>query len=242
MKPTKSFVYTLAIVAVAGAAVILTAPSAEAAPTQQTIPLSTRLTPVMIDYFGLDVAFERPSIAALVACGAQPACATSDSLTVRFRGASGQVLPAYDDAPTTTIEQVRRRTSTPGDGLTETRTMVREFATDDQGRVVMQGRDSIVTVDAGAAGRTPSTVIRLRRYADVRYLMNDPAFVYPITGLVLLELSHRAGSAPATPARLTGHAAVSFDGTAYAQILTAGALTHRANLQARVLETTMPER
>jgi hypothetical protein len=47
---------------------------------------------------------------------------------------------------------------------------------------------------------------------------------------------------PQTPPPLLQHAAVSYDGTSYAHILTSGALTHRVNLRAKLLETTMPAR
>jgi hypothetical protein len=106
----------------------------------------------------------------------------------------------------------------------------------------MNGTDSIVKVDTGAADRESSTLTRVHRFSDVRYLVNDLNFVWPLTGLVVLELSNANGPAQRAPVRVAAHGAVSFDGTRYAQILTAGALTHRVDLSAKRLETTMPDR
>jgi hypothetical protein len=77
MKPSKPFLLVLAGIAVA-AFVIVETPRAVPAQAQDSMPMSTKLTPAMIDYFALDVAFERPSIAALVSCKAVPACGASD--------------------------------------------------------------------------------------------------------------------------------------------------------------------
>jgi hypothetical protein len=88
----------------------------------------------------------------------------------------------------------------------------------------------------------PSTLTRVRRYADVRYLVNDPRFPWPLTGVVVLELSNVIGPRPAMPMRTAVHAAVNFDGTPVAHIITTGALTHRANLRAMLLDTTIPDR
>jgi hypothetical protein len=241
MKPSKPFLFVLAIVTVAGFTIVET-PRARTAHAQDTMPLSTKLTPAMIDYFALDVAFQRPSIATLVACEALPACGASDSSQVRFVDASGQTVAEYDGTPTTTIEQVRRQQTAALDGSVEQRTLVRRFIKDAQGRIVMQGTDSIVKITRANAGTDVSTLTRVHRYSDVRYLLNDPTLLWPITGLVTLELSNVIGPAPRAPAALAGHGAVSFDGTQYAHILTSGALTHRVNLQARLLETTMPAR
>lgn len=241
MKPSKPFLFVLALVAVAGV-VTLETPRAKPVAAHDSMPLSTRLTPAMIDYFALEVAFQRPSIAALVACEAAPTCGASDSLQVRFLDAAGQTVAEYGATPATTIEQVRRLNSAPADGVTEHRMMVRRFIKDEQGRIVMQGRDSIVKITRPGAGAVSTTLTRVHRYSDVRYLVNDPTYVWPLTGLVMLELSNVVGPAPRTPAPLAGHAAVSFDGTSYAHVLTTGALTHRVNLRARLLETTMPDR
>ncbi len=242
MKPTKPFLVTLSALAVAGAAVVLTAPAASTAAAADSLPLSTALTPVMIDYFGLGEAFVRPSIAALLQCHAKPACGSSDSSQVRFVDASGELLAVYDGAPTSVIESVRRQQATLSARITESRTLVRRYAKDAQGRVVMNGADSIVKIDSGAADRVPSTLTRVHRYNDVRYLANNLDFVWPMTGLVVLELSHAVGAEQRAPLRLAAHGAVSFDGTRYAQILTTGGLTHRVDLSAKRLETTMPDR
>lgn len=242
MKPTRPFVYALSALVVAGAAVVLSTPKARAAAASDSFPLSTALTPAMIDYFGLSDAFARPSIAALVRCHAIPACGASDSSTVQFIDALGRVVDAYDGRPSSVIAQVRRQRATLSAGITETRTRVRRYAKDEQGRIVMNGTDSIVKVDTGGAERESSTLTRLHRYSDVRFLVNDPTFVRPLTGLVVLELSHAVGQAQRTPVRMAAHGAVSFDGTRYAQILTTGALMHRADLSAKRLETTMPDR
>ena len=241
MKFSKPFLVVLALVAVAGV-VILETPRAKLVAAQNSMPLSTKLTPAMIDYFALDVAFQRPSIAALVACESVPACGATDSVQVRFLNAAGQTVPEYDATPATTIEEVRRVHTAPADGVTEHRTQVRRFIKDAQGRIVMQGRDSIVRVTREVAGSAATTLTRVHRYSDVRYLLNDPAIVWPLTGLVMLELSNVVGPAPRSPTPLVGHGAVSFDGTSYAHVLTAGALTHRVNLRAKLLETTMPDR
>ena len=242
MKPSKPFVISLAFVTATGAAVLLGAPRARVAEARDSLPLTTKLTPAMIDYFAIDVAYERPSIAALVTCAAQPACGVTDSARVRFVDASGMVVPAYDGKATTTIQQVRRLHSSDTVGVTETRTLVRRWLKDEQGRVVMSGSDSIVRVDAGAVGREPSRLTRVHRYTDVRYVVNDVKLMWPITGLVVLELSNAVGAARQTAVVLASHAAVSFDGSPYAHILTTNGLTHRVNLRARLLETTMPER
>ncbi|MBC7841377.1 MAG: hypothetical protein H7099_03665 [Gemmatimonadaceae bacterium] len=241
MKPSKPFLFLLAVVAVA-AFVVVETPRAVSAQAQDSMPMTTRLTPAMIDYFALDVAYDRPSMTALVACAAVPACGSSDSSQVRFLDADGRVAAKYDATPTMTIEQVRRQHSVQAPGVTDDRTSMRRFSTDAQGRIVMQGSDSIVTRTVATSG-TPATIVtRVRRYSDVRYLVNDVTHIWPITGLVTLELSRVIGSAPRTPVPLLGHAAVSYDGTPYAHILTSGALTHRVNLRARSLETTMPDR
>lgn len=241
MKPSTPFLFAVAVLAVAGLVIVET-PLATPAHAQDSIPLSTRLTPAIIDYFALDVAYERPSIAALVSCKAAPQCGSSDSSQVRFINADGRAVAQNDATPSTTIEQVRRQHTTPADGTTENRTLIRRFVKDAQGRLVMQGTDSIVTMTRATAGTEATTVTRVHRYSDVRCLVNDPAFVYPITGLVSLELSSVVGRAPRAAAPLLQHAAVSYDGTSYAHIITSGALTHRVNLRARLLETTMPAR
>ena len=242
MKPSKTFLFSLALVAVAGITVILTPARVRAASATEPFPLSTALTPAMVDFFGLAPAFERPSIAALVACHDTAGCGGSDTSQVRFRDAAGTEVPVYDGRPASTIEQVRRERHELNTGVTESRTMVRVFSTDEQGRVVMSGTDSIVKRDAGGVGRDASTLVRVHRYTDVRYRVNDPKFIWPMTGLVVLELSHVIGTDRTAPARGASHAAVSFDGTPYAQVLTTGALMHRVNLQARRLETTVPDR
>ncbi len=241
MKPTKPFLFTLALIAV-GAAAVFPVASARADEAADGMPLSTRLTPEMIDFFGLGDAWVRPSIAALQQCSATPACGRSDSSQVRILDASGEVLSAYDDKPTTVFEQVRRQRTPPASGVAVTRMMIRRYAKDEQGRIVMAGLDSIVKVSQEAPGRTASTLVRVHRYADVRYLVNDPTFVWPLTGLVVLELSQVQSAAPHAAAPVASHAAVSFDGTPFARVITTGALSHRVNLQARVLETTMPDR
>jgi hypothetical protein len=241
MKPSKPFLLALAIVTVAGFTIIET-PRARTASAQDTMPLSTKLTPAMIDYFALDVAFQRPSITTLVACEAVPACGASDSSQVRFVDASGRTVAEYDGTPATTIEQARRMHTAGPDGSDEQRTSVRRYIKDAQGRIVMQGTDSIVKVTRATASTEASTLTRVHRYSDVRYLLNDPTLLWPITGLVTLELSNVTGPPPRTPTPLLGHGAVSFDGSPYAHILTSGALTHRVNLQSKLLETTMPVR
>lgn len=241
MKPSKPFLFALAAVAVA-AVVIIDTPRARPAAAQESLPLATTLTAEMIDYFGLDVAFDRPSISALVACEAAAGCGATDSSRVRFLDAQGRVMPDYDGAPTTVIEQTRRVEQVTPTGITEQRTLTRRFTKDDQGRVVMYGRDSIVKHTPAAGAAPAERLVRIRRYSDVRYMVNDPTLPWPLTGMVVLELSHVVGTPAATPAAPTGHAAVSFDGSAVAQILTTGAISHKVNLQARKLETTLPER
>ncbi|MDZ7631962.1 MAG: hypothetical protein U5K74_11630 [Gemmatimonadaceae bacterium] len=242
MTPSKPFLSALALVAVAAIVILAATPHAAPVAAQEGIPLSTRLTPEMIDFFGLEVAYERPSIAALVSCEASPACGATDSSTVRFLDASGRVVPDYDAQPSTIIEQVRRVRTSVSDSVSEQRTLLRRFSTDEQGRIVMQGRDSIVRTTRAAAGMPASLLTRVRRYSDVRYLVNDPRFLWPLTGLVVLELSQAIGPTALVPSPVASHAAVSFDGTAAARVLTTGALMHRADLQAKRLETTMPER
>ena len=241
MKPSKPFLFLLALVAVAGVVIVET-PQARQVHAQDTMPLSTSLTPTMIDYFALDIAFERPSIAALVACKTVPQCGASDSSQVRFINADGRAVDTYDAASTTTIEQVRQQHLTTATGAGEDRRSVRRYVRDAQGRIVMQGTDSIVTRTPATTAAAASTVTRVHRYGDVRYLVTDPTFQYPITGLVSLELSDVAGLTPRAAPPLIQHAAVSYDGTAYAHIITSGALTHRVNLQKRLLETTLPAR
>ena len=242
MPHSKSFVISLAFCAAAAVAVLSSAPSARVAEAQSARPLSTKLTPAMIDYFALDVALQRPDIASLAACGAQPTCARSDSAGVRFVDSSGTVLPMYDGKPTTTIEQVLRLRREVSSGVSETRTLVRHWSTDDRRHIVMSGSDSIVKSDVGAVGRLASTLTRVHRYSDVRYVVNDAKLVWPITGLVVLELSNAIGAAPHATPVLASHAAVSFDGSPFAHVLTTNGLSHRVNLPARLLETTMPDR
>ncbi len=242
MQPSKPFVFALSALAVAAAALTLDTPRANSAAAADALPLSTALTPTMIDYFALGDAYDRPSIAALLQCQATATCGAADSSLVRFLDGNGQVLAAYDGLPTTYIEEGRRREATLSVGVTETRIRVRRYAKDEQGRIVMNGSDSIVKVDLGATDRAPSTLTRVHRYSDVRYLVNDLKFVWPLTGLVVLELSNAVGPAQHAPVRLAAHGAVSFNGTRYAQILTTGALTHRVDLSAKRLETTMPDR
>jgi len=242
MKPSKPFLFCLALLAVAGATTFLNAPTARADSATGAMPLSTRLTPAMIDHFGLEVAYDHPSIAGLVACQAQPACGGSDSSSVRFLDTRGSVVPMWDGKPGSVIELVRHRNGTDAKGGVLTRTLRRHFAVDEQGRVVMNGVDTIVTVDSGAPRRGASRVVRINRYADVRYLMSDPRFVWPLKGLVVLELSSTPGIASESLVRPAGHAAVGFDGTASAHIITTGSLMHRADLAAKRLETSVPVR
>jgi hypothetical protein len=242
MKPTKPFLVTLAALVALGTAVVLPAAHAKEAAAQDAIPLSTALTPDIIDYFGVSDAYTRPSLAALVQCRALPACGASDSSRVRFLDASGHAVVAYDSAPSSRIEQVRRHSESPAAGVTETRIRLRRYLKDEQGRIVMSGVDSIVRVDVGGADRSAATLTRVHRYTDVRYLMNDPQFLWPMTGLVVLELSNSVGPQARQSAPTLGHAAVSFDGTRYAHVLTTNGLTHRVDLQAKRLETTLPDR
>ncbi len=113
---------------------------------------------------------------------------------------------AYDGTPATAIEQVRRQVVVASNGITETRTTVRRYAQDVQDRLVMSGIDSLVKRDLGAPGRTGSLIVHVRRYADIRYRMNDPQFTWPMTGLVVLELSHAIGAGELSPPRATSHA------------------------------------
>jgi hypothetical protein len=66
--------------------------------------------------------------------------------------------------------------------------------------------------------------------------------MWPITGLTVLELSNVIGAAPRVPATPLIHAAVSFDGSHFAHIITTNGMSHRANLSAKMLETAVPER
>ena len=241
MQPSKPFLFVLALTAV-GAAIIVTTPKARSAAAQDAMPLSTKLTPEMTDFFGLAVAYEHPSLTALVACGRNPACGGTDSTRVRFVDADGMVVPDYDGAPTSTIQQVRHARSTPSEGVTVTRTEVRLYTKDEQGRLVMNGIDSVQRVNATPAGSAPFTVTSVNHYTDVKYLVNDPRFQWPLTGLVVADLSVTGPKVTRQAATMASHAAVNFDGTPYAHIITTGALTHRVDLQAKVLETTIPDR
>lgn len=243
MTPSKPFLFCLALVGVCGASVLLTAPTAQAATTEQGMPLSGKLTPAMIEFFGLQAAYDRPSMQALVACHAQPGCGDRDSSRVRFLDASGAAVDRWDGKVGSVIERVRLVPGSADDSVREWRREVRRYAIDDQGRIVMQGTDSIVRVTVGDSGRPPTRITRLNRYTNVRYLVTDPRYVWPLTGLVVLELSNEIGAAALGPATPTaGHAAVSFDGTAQAHIITTGALTHTADLQSKRLETLIPDR
>jgi hypothetical protein len=242
MKPTKPFLYTVAALVALGAAVVIPAKTAPVASAQESMPLSTKLTPAMIDYFALDDAFARPTIEALMQCSATPACSASDSSRLRFLDASGAVAASYDAMPGSAIEHVRLRQSARTSDVTETRTLVRRYATDAQGRLVMNGTDSIVKIDLGSGSRASSTLTRVHRYSDVRYLVQDTTYVYPLTGLVVLDLSIVNGPMPHAPLRTASHAAVSFDGTGYAHVLTTNGLSHRVNLKAKLLETIVPDR
>lgn len=233
--------FVLVALGVAAVTVGFVAPPARVAESAGGMPLSARLTPAMVDFFGLAVATERPSVAALVRCAATPACGASDSVTVRFVDTSGTTVATYDGQPTTTIVQQRRHRSVTVDGADESRVLLRRFVTDADGRVVMNGRDSIVTIGRSVDGGGRDTVVRVHRYADVRYLVNDPRFVWPLTGLVVLEL-WQGGRAARAMLHGGAHAAVSFDGTSSARIVTTGAVSHRADLRAMRLETTLPER
>lgn len=236
MQPSKPFLFVLALTAV-GAAIVATTPAAKPAAAQDAMPLSTHLTEEMSDYFGLGVAYERPSLPALVACAAAPACAANDTTQVRVLDADGERLAAYDDKPGTVIEQVRHVQTTPKAGVTEQRTLVRRYTTDEHARVVMSGTDSITRVDAGDAGRPGHTLTRVHRYANIQYLVNDPRFQYPLTGLVVTELTLTGAPRPVHDIE-----AMNFDGTNFAHVLTAGALTHRVDLKAKLLETQIPDR
>jgi hypothetical protein len=242
MKPSKPFLYTVAAVVALGAAVILPTRTAREAAAQDGMPLSTKLTPVMIDYFALDAAYSHPTIDALVQCSAVAACASSDTSRIRFLNSTGAVVATYDGQPGTVIEHARVARSTPEAGVSESRALMRRYATDPEGRLVMHGTDSIVRITDGSRDTAASTLTRVHRYSDVRYLLKDPAFVYPMTGLVVLELSLATGPAPRAPVRTAGHAAVSFNGTSYASVITTNGLSHRVNLQARLLETMVPDR
>jgi hypothetical protein len=242
MKPTKPFLYTVAALIAIGGAVILPTRTARVAAAQESMPLSTKLTAAMIDYFALSDAYAHPTVASLTQCSVTPACGASDTSTVRFLDVSGNVVTTYDAAPSSVIEQVRRLETTLAAGVTETRSLVRRYTTDAQGRLVMNGTDSIVKIDRGAADRESSMLTRVHRYTDVRYLVKVAAFVYPMTGLVVLELSNVTGPLPHAQLRTASHAAVSFDGTGYAHVLTTNGLSHRVNLQAKLLETMMPDR
>lgn len=241
MKPSRPFQIVLVTLGIVAVTVSFAAPPVRAAGTGNGMPLSTRLTPAMIDFFGLAVAMERPSLTALAQCAATPACGASDSVTMRIIDASGAAVATYDGQPTTIIEQVRRHRGVSADSSDQTRLLVRRFVKDADGRVVMNGRDSIVTTGRRIDGLLPDTVVRVHRYSDVRYLVNDPRFVWPLTGLVVLEL-RQGGSAARPPLHGSAHAAVSFDGTPNARIVTTGAVSHRADLRALRLETTLPER
>ena len=134
MKPSKPFLFVLAIVAVAGFVIVAT-PRAKPAHAQDAMPMSTKLTPAMIDYFALDVAYTRPSLAALVSCQAVPQCGASDSSAVRFLTADGREVTEYDATPATTIEQVRRQHTTTATGADEDRISLRRYVKDSQGQI-----------------------------------------------------------------------------------------------------------
>lgn len=221
MKPTKSFLIILSVVGAVAVVTTVLPGSADA----HDAPMSTSLTPVMTDYFALDYVLEpRPSIRSLVACHALPACASSDSSRVRFLDASGAEVATHGGTPANVIEQVRRVQTARTGGVSDARTLVRRYLTDAQGRLVMNGTDSIITVDPGDGRRPPSTLVRVHRYADVRYLVNDTTFHWPMTGLVVLEESRTFSGAQDAHPVMRPHGAVSFDGTEY---------THRSSRLAR---------
>lgn len=242
MKPTKPFLLSLAALLVVGVTLASTKPAAHAATVDDAFPLSTALTPAMIDFFAVTDALVRPSFSSLVACTASPACSASDTARVRVLDASGAVLAAYDAKSTTTIEQVRHQAVTLPGGAEQTRVMVRRYTRDDRDRLVMQGSDTIVTKDAGTSTREPSTLTRVHHYSEVRFLLTDPRHLWPITGLVVLETPIPTATAARTPLQFEAHGAVSFNGTEYAQVLSNDGLTHRINLRTKRLDTSIPDR
>jgi hypothetical protein len=163
MKPSKPFLIIVAALVALGTTIALSTGTAAAAAAQSAMPLSTALTPGMIDYFGVRDVYTRPSIATLVQCAATRACGSADSS-------------------------------------------------------------------------------RVHHCTEVRFLENDPRYVWPLTDLVVMELSNATGEAPQRALRTEQHAAVSFDGTRYAHVLTTDALVHRVDLQVKRLEATMPDR
>lgn len=237
MQPSKPFLFVLALSAV-GAAIVATTPAPKPAAAQDAMPLSTRLTPEMSDYFGLGIAYERPSMTAMLACASTPACAHNDSTQLRFLDASGAPADVYDGQPGSIIEQVRQLASAPKPGVTERRTQMRRYTTDEHARVVMSGTDSITRVDAGGATHPGTTLTRVHRYTNVQYLVNDPRFQFPLTGLVVTELTLKGADGKGAH----DIEAMNFDGTNFAHVLTAGALTHRVDLKAKMLETVIPDR
>jgi hypothetical protein len=241
MQPTKPFLYTLPSVAVLGA-IAIGFGNARLASANEAYPLTTPLTAEMSEFFGLDPAFARPSIEQLVQCGSTPSCAHSDSVQIRFRNATGNIVAAYDGTPAASIEQIHRSTTTPSRGVTVSRTMIRTYTKDGEGRVVMYGTDSLVRMTINVTGHDSSSIVQTNRYSDVRYRMNDTAFVWPMTGMVVNELAASYSTPVGQPMRLASHSALSFDGTRYARIITTNSLSHRVNLQTKVLETAIPDR
>jgi hypothetical protein len=242
MQPSRPFVFSVAALLALGVAVVLPLQRGREASAKEGLPLSTPLTAEMIDYFGLSDAFAPPSMALLAQCGATPACAASDTSRIRFFGPDGRVTAVLDARTGSAIEHVRRQSATIARGVTETRILVRTYATDSEGRIMMNGRDSIVKVDSGDVAREASTLTRVHRYSDVLYHVKDSSLVWPLTGLVVLDLARSTGAAQSGSVRLASHGAVSFDGTQFARVITTGALTHRVDLKARVLETELPDR
>jgi hypothetical protein len=238
MQPTKSFLSALAIVGLLGVvAISLGSARSAAAAEADAYPLSTKLTAEMQDYFALRIAYQRPDLDALLQCSRTPACSRSDTASLRFVTAGGAVVPTYDSAPSTVIEHLRRVRNAPSRGVTESRTEIRRFVRDREGRMVMNGSDSVVTVTVSLTGTDTATAVRVHRYTHVSYLVTDPTFKWPITGLVVLDQSEKGAPTP-----LTTYATVSFDGTPYATVLTTHSLMHRVNLQTEQLETAIPDR
>jgi hypothetical protein len=241
MSPVKPALLTLVGLAAIAALGFVGVPalSARSAAAQGELPLTAKLSDEMIGYFGLQAGYDRPSIAALQQCAAQPACGASDSASIRFLDSTGVAMAAFNASATRTIERVTHARTTRTDGRVTQVMRVRRYSQDAQGRLTMTGVDSLVQRTTAGGRATPGTLARIHRYEGVRYLPNDTTYVWPITGLVVME---EGMSNDDMLPRTRYNAAVSFDGSPTATILTSGGLTHRADLKRRVLETVLPER
>jgi hypothetical protein len=136
--------------------------------------------------------------------------------------------------PTDRIRQRRtnRRVNSRGDSVITVNTRVLSLV---RGETVMNGIDSVTTIDTRKDGTPYRITHETRRYDNVTFANAESKRSWPVGGMVLLSMDNRI-FVRGVERHYEANSVVHFDGSAHAQLLGAHGVSTKINLPARTIE------